>query len=281
MLSGAGGYSPPFKSGQRGHPDPPSLPLQLPWDPSGALPPCFSLLFPRPDQDPNNKKGRPLNPKTREEGRPLTALDPGTWAWLPTRRVAMAVGWHTLVGSGFQAPGRPWASLWLGWAGLGCWHSLADRRSRTRCRASAASQGSLSPGYVHTTHLSHGHLLSWLRRHHRPQPGRQHSTVASAQAAPSATRTRAPLEGPFSDGGIWPDVKDAARRLPWYHPDWVLSARRLRLGPERRPVTSSTQAPPPPPPCPSPHPTGWAGGWASSRLPHRHGAGEILPPGPG
>ena len=30
----------------------------------------------------------------------------------------MAVGWHTLVGSGFQAPGRPWASLWLGWAGL-------------------------------------------------------------------------------------------------------------------------------------------------------------------
>lgn len=42
----------------------------------------------------------------------------------------MAVGWHTPVGSGFQAPGRPWASG-LPLAGLGlpeqrCWHSLPD-----------------------------------------------------------------------------------------------------------------------------------------------------------
>lgn len=66
-------------------------------------------------------------------------------------------------------------------------------------------------------------------------------------------RTRALPEGPFSDGGIWPDVKDdGVLRLPWHHPDWVLSTQWLRLGPERCPVTSSTQAWQPTLPRPSP-----------------------------
>lgn len=168
----------------------PSLHLQLPWGPWGSLPPCFSIPSPGPHEDPD-KEGKPLSlglggpgPKTRpppKKGLQHDWAGQGSGLHFP-EALQMDQGGGPQAGQGWAegctAPRRHTLSVGLRAPSPEPWGAGQLASPRHGLSSPDVLSGVLLPkapasGCVHTTHLSHSCLLSWLHGHHWPQPAKK------------------------------------------------------------------------------------------------------------